>query len=643
MLSQAHLAPLTEENLKKHQRETTRKPAHLKKILARETSLRSAGDGESTELVCDETVLQASFDDRKSDAKQTLYDRQGKLPSDSNVSVVLQDMSKQKTTTSPDNSAQGEKSSKTNRPLSENDREQSPKVDGTENESSSKERNEEGYELNSNKADNSATENDDNDEDSDEDSDSSSSVDSDSDSVVVKDSKSDEENEDSNADSEDCSRSSSPLVEDDDDDDDNDDDDDDDDDSEEEEEMEEGVKSDDELTHYSSSLNASVSSIPTICDDREMSPESPNSMDEFPELEQEENVEHEKENEVANEEVQINKDEEVKVEEEEPVEKEGTLNDHEGDNYTPPGSRQVSGRSATPLTVVVSEFDEVESTIFDRREPSPPCSSARDKLTPSENSERSEVSIKNWPGVGQGCVTSKTDSAKGLADKQATNKRLKTRKERNAIKPNLKNASTTREPQHRLTSKRTTKKTDNAKKTKFIRRVSVSSNDSVNNQSNKVTRRKRRPTKQVSFDNSQIETITKITTSDSAFFGSHTESRGDEEQASPRPPESEHSGRASSRWSAVESERGSGTGTRPVSTVQSQRSFFSSRQTSLVEKVTAVNRTPLIHGRKTRLPSLRSRTSSSSQGKLSDYLLHFNFTAGAHVAVRTSKHDESFM
>ena len=358
-----------------------------------------------------------------------------------------------------------------------------------------------------------------------------------------------------------------------------------------------------------------MSSIPTIYDDtRDITPlETPNREDESFEQNQEENVEREEENKVVGEEININEEEEVKVEEEIPLETQPPMSDHEKDNYTPPDSRQVSGRSATPLTVVASEFDEVESTIFDRRELSPPCSSQRDKLTPSENSGNSEVTIKNWAGFGQEYVTSKGDSTQSVALNNHVNakdkKRLKSKKARDAKRHDLieKNYSTNREQKNQPSSKRKSKRPNvNSRKVGLVRRTSLSSNDSDVDKQQRVKRRKKRPVKQVSFAKSQTEDVAKTNTSDSAFNGSRTESRGEEGQPSPRPPESEQSDRASSRWSAAETERASSTGTRPVSTTQSPRSYFSSsRQTSFVEEVTFANYAPIIRGKRKQLPSLR--------------------------------------
>ena len=382
-------------------------------------------------------------------------------------------------------------------------------------------------------------------------------------------------------------------------------------------------------------MNDSASSIPTLYDDREETLESPNSSaaEESARVssgqDKEEGELHEQETEAAGEE--ITEGAEVKVEEEEPVEEERASAEKEqaGSDYTPPGSRQVSGRSATPKTVVVSEFDDVESTIFDRRELSRQGSSSRNKLTTSANSGKSDVSIKNWAGLAHDYVTSNAESMTEFADAPVNtkdSKRLKTRKIRNASKPNRVKArnARTRELKLRPSSKSVAKKTDNLSslRAQLIRRSSISSgnSDAASKQQKEIVRRKRRPVKQVSFDNSNIENATKLTTSDSAFFGSRTESRG-EEQSSPKPPESEHSDRATSRCSAVETERDSTISTRPVSTAQSARSSLSisqhSRQTSLVERVTAVNHPPVIHGKKTQLPAMRHRR----RGKLADSVL----------------------
>ncbi|KAL9968965.1 hypothetical protein ACROYT_G021118 [Oculina patagonica] len=93
MLTQAHLAPLTEENLKKHQKETTVKHILLKKTTGRRSksgkSLRSAGDGESIEFVSDET-LKASLDEQRGNEKETFPPVE--LPNDSTTTVALQNM-----------------------------------------------------------------------------------------------------------------------------------------------------------------------------------------------------------------------------------------------------------------------------------------------------------------------------------------------------------------------------------------------------------------------------------------------------------------------------------------------------------------------------------------------------------------------
>ena len=303
--------------------------------------------------------------------------------------------------------------------------------------------------------------------------------------------------------------------------------------------------------------------------------------------------------------------------EEIPLEKEQDATEKEqgASDYTPPGSRQVSGRSATPKTVVLSEFDDVESTIFDRRENSGQGSSSRNKSTTSMNSGKSDVSIKNWAEFARAGVSSNGEGVTefvALPEKTKGSKRLKTRKMRNANKPNRVETKNSRvkEINQRPASDLMPKKI--AIKRQLAKRTSISSDNSftVTQLQTKIVRRRRRPVKQVSFDKANIENPTKINTSDSAFFGSRTESRG-EEQSSPKPPESDHSDRASSRWSAVETERASTSSTRPPSTAQSTRSSVSlsqlSRQTSLVEQVTAANHPPVITGKKAHLPALRYR------------------------------------
>lgn len=633
MLTQAHLVPLTEENLKKHQRETTTKRIPLRNTArkSKSGSLRSAGDGESIKFVSDE-ALNTSLNEEESGEKQTFPAVE--LPSDSTTTTaVFHDMSKHKKhTDSPSETTtnEAEKNLKVNNPVSSKKEELSEDEEATK--LSDNEQGKESNEYESENARESEEEQneseeeaeDDEDDNSDASSDESSSADSDSD-IVPAVAKNDDEQTDDCNETAGSARSSSP-VSDDDDDDDDDSVDDDDDETEDEGEVEEGEKSGDELTHYTSSLNASVSSIPTLCDDREASLESPNSSVEespraSPDQDQEQSEEQEQETEAASkvvtegDEAKVEEEEEVREEapeaEGEPAEKEG-----EGSGYTPPASRQVSGRSATPTTVVVSEFDDVESTIFDRGGLSRQGSSSRNKLTSSANSKRSDVSIKNWAGFD---VTSNAEGATEFVNSSVNanvRKRLKTRKIRNANKVNLSTTKNnrTKELKQRPALKRTVKKISNThsmRGAQLTRQSSISSDNSdmANTRQKKTIRRKPRPVKQVSFDNSNIENNTKITTSDSAFFGSRTDSRG-KEKSSPKPPESEHSGRVSSRWTAAETERASSTSPMPVSTVQSPRSTLStsqrSRQTSLVEQVTAVNYPPaVIYGKKKQLPSMR--------------------------------------
>ena len=71
MLSQGDpSAPLTEENLKKHQRQTARHQTSLKDTIARQASFRSAGDGESTDFVSDEAILKDSLLEEESMKKK---------------------------------------------------------------------------------------------------------------------------------------------------------------------------------------------------------------------------------------------------------------------------------------------------------------------------------------------------------------------------------------------------------------------------------------------------------------------------------------------------------------------------------------------------------------------------------------------
>lgn len=662
MLTQVHPVPLTEENLKKHQRETTSNRISLRNTKRRSKSgksLRSAGDGESIKFYREE-ALNASLDENQGCEKKKFSE--GESPGDSATNFA-EDMNEERKTnskpeiaakeaeikTKADSSAltekeelsEGEEGDKPSDNIAANEAETNPKGDNSaliekdvlseQEEGVEFSQKEKGsHEYDGENADESEKElgeseqegEGDEDDNSDESSDESSSLDSESD-VVTAVAKNDIKNAEDTNETGTSTRSSSPVGDEDDEDDDYSVDDDDDE-TEDEEEAEEAEKSEDELTHYSSSLNASVSSIPTLCDDREESPESLNSSTEespreSPGQEKGEGEGQDQETEAARH--VITEGDEVKVDEEEDPVAEDLHADKEEErsHNTPPDSRQVSGRSATPRTVAVSEFDDVESTIFYRRELSRQGSSSRNALTSSANSRRSDVSIKNWAEFGErGRVTSNVEEVTEVVDcsmKDNVRKRLMTRKMRNA-KQGKTNIDKTKVVKQQPALQRTGKKTGDIhfKGRPQLKKQSSHSSDNsdvLNTRQQKLIRRKRRPVKQVSFDNFNIQNSTKISTSDSAFFGSRTESRGDE-KSSTKPPESEHSGRVSSRWTGAETERVSSTSTRPVSTVQSPRSNLStsqrSGQTSLVDVMTAVNYPPaVIYGKKSHLPSMRPR------------------------------------
>lgn len=592
---QSQPAALTEENLKRHQAETKVRQTPLKRFTARQASFRSAGDGESVELQCDEQVFKASIGEQTKGEKKRIANHSDLLLNNASSKVGLENMNKQSAKSYSHKSL----AAGTNYRLSLDCEKRQLEKQHKDNGASKEETFEFGSAFHSNNTDKFEKENSDNAESEIESNSSSSlSTDSDDDNDVTNDGGKELENSISSAASADSSRSSSPLVDDDDDDSDEDDDDDDDE-TEEEEETENNVKSDDELTHYTSSLNASVSSIPTLNDDGE-SLDTPSGDEESPKDNEDENEE------LGKGEEDDNTDQRPIVEAtlEENIENKmsETVSNH--DNLSPLQSRQVSGRSSSPsLTVVFSEFDEVESTIFDPRQASSLGSSPRNKLTSSESIEGSEVSIKNWVGFGNGCVITRTDTAgQGLYDQQSVkpkeNKRLKTRKQLNATKTHFiksirKNIPSTKAFKYKTLSTTAKDKTDQVHLKKGVikaRQISISSDDSdgVCRERKTLIRRKlKRPAKRVSFDDSKTnENISKTATSDSAFFGSRTTSRDNKEDTSPRPPESERSGRASSQWSVLESEHSTGSGTRPDSTVQSPRSFSSSIPTTLVKDVT---------------------------------------------------------
>ena len=635
MLSQAHLLPLTEENLKKHQREATTERIPSKKSTTRISksgkSLRSAGDGESIEFVSDE-ALKTSLEEHQGNEKQT-FDAAVVLPSDPTTCAVAENMSKlPEANLSPDDStrAEVETSPKGDNDRISNEEEEQPDNDKA-TEPADQKNDAKSYGRNSEGA--SESENEGSEGDSAES--SSSPLESDSDVTALP--KSENDNKEG-LDSNDTAGSARSSSESDDDDDEDDDDDDDDDDTTDDNEDEEGMRSEDELTHYTSSLNASVSSIPTLYDDREASIQSPTSSAEetpkecFDQGNEEEGLLEQKPEAAAEEVTEV---EAEKVEEEVPLKKVEVPMEKEqvSSDYTPPGSRQVSGRSATPKTVVLSEFDDVESTIFDRREQSGRGSSSQNKSTTSINSGKSDVSIKNWAEFARvtSVVTSNGEGVTELAavpEKAKCSKRLKTRTVRNANKPsnsketkNSKAKTKKQRPASNLTAK------EGAIRRQLTKKSSISSDNSVAvyKLQTKIVRRKRRPVKQVSFDKLNIENLTKTITSDSAFFGSRTESRG-EEQSSPKPPESDFSDRASSRWSAVETERASTSSIRPVSTAQSTHNSLSlsqrSRQTPLVEQVTAANHPPPITGKKAHLPALRYRPRGKWTSSRTQMLVH---------------------
>ena len=59
-------------------------------------------------------------------------------------------------------------------------------------------------------------------------------------------------------------------------------------------------------------------------------------------------------------------------------------------------TREVSGRSASPESVVHSDFDDVESTIFVGREGSRLGATTPNRSSSSARSNKSEVTLRNW-------------------------------------------------------------------------------------------------------------------------------------------------------------------------------------------------------------------------------------------------------
>ena len=88
-------APLTEANLKKHQRQSsicrhqTADQTSLKYTI-RQASLRTAGNGESTDFVSDETILKDSLHEEESSEKEAICDEKGKQERNSANIVVLE-------------------------------------------------------------------------------------------------------------------------------------------------------------------------------------------------------------------------------------------------------------------------------------------------------------------------------------------------------------------------------------------------------------------------------------------------------------------------------------------------------------------------------------------------------------------------
>ena len=366
---------------------------------------------------------------------------------------------------------------------------------------------------------------------------------------------------------------SSSFTEEDDEEDDseNDDDDDydsDDDDESEEEEME-GETSDEVVTHYSSSLNASISSIPTPNEDSALSRESP-------EAELEQNNDNKFDTSVFQEEEMKGGSEEAKKDE-----RGIKIEEELHSNHSPPSSRQVSGRSATPRTVLLGEFDGVESGIFDRKELSQLESNSRNKITSSEASGNCDVTIKNWPGFIPECVTSHAQSITPIEKprdtlKRKETKKLKKKKTRNAIMKKIESKG---------------KACDEEQNT------SCSSNSDITDKiQTKAIRRKRKPKTQVSFEQFNPESVTKVKNSDAAF--ERCKLRRGAQSPSSHAADSQCSDQAGDQSEESSSLPGS---PRPVSITPASRSFSSSRQTLMVDNP-AVS-----HEKERRLPSKKRR------------------------------------
>ena len=422
--------------------------------------------------------------------------------------------------------------------------------------------------------------------------------------------------------------------EDDDDDEEEDDDDDDDDDEEEEEESEE-EESEEELlegaeegeegyrSNLSSSLNGSLSSIPTYYSDREETPElssrNPTAMsvnndeqepiegdnaedapldeendeeggnpddrgenneegdgredtDNLDARQEEENPEENQESE--GKEDQSDEDEEkdsyytspcISEPDSDDLEEDIEETESDGDFWAtyvrskkvivspPSNERLVSGKSASPVgTDVCSEFDDKESTIFDGRESGTPDLQGSAELSASGN----EVSIRNWPqlthagaehqGQHPGDNGEVTENGKHKKKKKKKKKKKLTRRRKRPKGGILDSGGEIQNPSQTFAGKARDAKTEKDKARRVVFQIYTSTEDETNDKPAGRKRTKKRKTKPRAAPKSPKEAEGKVgttrTASDSAFFGSRTNSRG----SSDRPAGSQHSQRRSS-------------------------------------------------------------------------------------------------
>lgn len=285
-----------------------------------------------------------------------------------------------------------------------------------------------------------------------------------------------------------------------------------------------------------------------------------------------------------------------------------TEHDQENGDEFPPITREVSGRSATPESVVHSGFDDIESSIFIGREGSRLGDTTRNRCSTSARSNKSEVTLRNWSRFTR--VSNLSQEKRDFTsegDKKADKKQKKYKKKRTRTDKRNKSIKAL----DTIAKKKRKKKAIRKERpgASLERQWSTSSEEKALVRPKRKLKKRHRPTTIASTLDLNLESEYAVL--DDPTFSDAFTSNTKNKDSSPRPITSAEScGHASSSWSGFQSDSAK-------ESIEPNESRASSpvRQDSVVSSVKSerINscRTIIEHSRPSSCGSSRSSTKDS--------------------------------